>query len=391
MDRKKDATLAFCLYRYFPHGGLQRDMLRIALACQQRGYRIAVYTTAWEGNVPPGFELHRHRPAGLTNHGRMRRYHAWVAPELDRHQYACVVGFNKMPGLDVYFAADSCFEQRARQKSRWFRMTGRYRLYAGFEKAVFDPTSSTEVLLIAEPQKKAFQQCYGTPDARLHLLPPWIAPDRKRVEDRPQVRQAVREALSVAPEDLLLLQVSSGFQTKGLDRTLLAMASLPDAWRRRTKLAVAGQNSSRRCHRLAQRLGLADRVVFLGARDDVMELMAGADLLVHPARNEAAGVVLIEALVSGLPVICTGLCGHAGHIRKAQAGVVLAEPFRQIELNHALLDMLAKDRLAFCSAGALACAGDMSVYDMPERAADIIDSAAQPGRQGWTCGRVCDK
>ena len=42
MDRKENATLAFCLYRYFPYGGLQRDMLRIALACRQRGHKIAV-------------------------------------------------------------------------------------------------------------------------------------------------------------------------------------------------------------------------------------------------------------------------------------------------------------------------------------------------------------
>lgn len=376
MDCKEDATLAFCLYRYFPYGGLQRDMLRIALACQQRGYRIAVYTTAWEGDVPPGFELHRHRPAGLTNHGRMRRFHQWLTEQLDRQPVACIVGFNKMPGLDVYFAADSCFEQRARQRHPLFRMTGRYRVYAGFEKAVFDPTSSTQVLLIAEPQKQAFQQCYGTPDARLHLLPPWIAPDRKRIEDRQQVRRAVRDALCVAHNDLLLLQAGSGFQTKGLDRTLLAMASLPDTWRHRTKLAVAGDDSSRRCRRLAHRLGLGDHVMFLGARDDVMELMAGADLLVHPARNEAAGVVLIEALVSGLPIICSGLCGHAGHVRRAQAGVVLAEPFQQTELNRALFDTLAEDRLAFCSAHALACTRDMHVYDMPERAADVIESLA---------------
>ncbi|HQA92281.1 MAG TPA: glycosyltransferase family 4 protein [Sedimentisphaerales bacterium] len=376
MDRKENATLAFCLYRYFPYGGLQRDMLRIALACRQRGHKIAVYTTAWEGEVPEGFELHVHRPAGLTNHGRMRRYHAWLTRELTQRPPACVVGFNKMPGLDVYFAADSCFEQRAEQEPRWLRLTGRYRVYAAFERAVFDPASSTEVLLIAEPQKDAFQRCYRTPDARLHLLPPWIAPDRKRVEDRPQVRQDVRDALGVAPDTLLLLQVASNFQTKGLDRTLMAMASLPETWQPRTKLAIVGQDPSRRCRRLARRLGLADHVTFLGARNNVMELMASADLLVHPARNEAAGVVLIEALVSGLPVVCSGLCGHAGHIRKAQAGIALSEPFQQTELNRVLPDMLGKDRLTSCSTHALAYAADMNVYDMPERAADVIGSIA---------------
>ena len=47
--------LAFCLYKYFPFGGLQRDFLRIALACQARGNAIRVYVLEWEGDIPAGF------------------------------------------------------------------------------------------------------------------------------------------------------------------------------------------------------------------------------------------------------------------------------------------------------------------------------------------------
>ena len=370
-------TLAFCLFKYFPHGGLQRDMQRIALACQRRGYAIAVYTTAWEGELPDGFELHARCPSGWSNHTRMQCYHQWVTDELSRRDAACVVGFNKMPGLNVYFAADSCFEARARARGSLFRLTGRYRTYAALEAAVFSPASSTEILLIAEPQRQAFQQCYGTPDDRLHLLPPWIAPDRRRIEDRPAARQAARESLGVAPGTLLLLQVGSGFKTKGVDRTLRALAALPASQREQTRLAVVGRDRSKAYKHLSHRLGLAETVMFLGERDDVMELMAGADLLIHPARNEAAGVVLIEAMVSGLPVLCSGICGHAGHIRKAQAGLVLSEPFQQTELNRCLLDMVTGGNLPSYAAHAQTYIEGMNVHEMPERAADVIQAVAR--------------
>ena len=49
--------LAFCLYKYFPFGGLQRDFMRIALACQARGHAIRVYTLEWNGEMPTGFEI----------------------------------------------------------------------------------------------------------------------------------------------------------------------------------------------------------------------------------------------------------------------------------------------------------------------------------------------
>jgi len=376
MTNRPQATLAFCLYKYFPYGGLQRDMLRIALACQRRGYAIHIYTTRWIGEAPPGLILHRHNPGGLTNHGRVRRYHAWVAGELAAHRPACVVGFNKMPGLDVYFAADGCYVKAARHKSIWFdRLTGRYGLYARFERAVFSRSSQTEIMLIAETQLGDFEKTYGTPSSRMHLLPPWISPDRVIPENREQTRRAVRAALGCGDEDVLLLQVGSDFRRKGVDRTLLALAALPDAWRSRTRVAVVGDDRPGSYRRLAKRLGLSEAAIFLGARDDVMELMAGADLLLHPARSEPAGVVLIEALVSGLPVLCTGRCGHAGHIRQARAGVVLPNPFDQAELNRCLLDILTGGRLPSYSAGALAYTAEMDLYAMPERAADIIETA----------------
>lgn len=376
-DRVKK-TLAFCLYKYFPHGGLQRDMLSIALACQSRGYAIEVVTTAWEGDIPEGFELHIRPAAGLTNHGKMRRYHAWAAQQLAGRDVACVVGFNKMPGLDVYFAADSCYQEKARQKGSVLdHVTGRYQLYSQFEAAVFSPTSHTEILLIAEPQRAVFQRYYNTPSQRVHLLPPWIAPERTVPEDREATREQVRHDLGTSPDEALLLQVGSGFKTKGLDRSLRALASLPTPVRAKTKLAVAGRDKSKRFERLAHKLGLADRVLFLGPRDDVMALMAAADLLIHPARTEAAGVVLIEALISGLPVLCSAACGHANHIRQSQAGIVLPDPFSQAELDQHLTTTLTAQDLATYAQNARTYANSLDIHNMPSQAADIIESVAQ--------------
>ena len=106
--------LAFCLYKYFPFGGLQRDFLRIALACQQRGHAIRVYALEWRGEVPSGFEVICVPVRALSNARRYAKFTDWVAQDLQVRPADCVVGFNKMPGLDVYFAADPCYEEKAR-------------------------------------------------------------------------------------------------------------------------------------------------------------------------------------------------------------------------------------------------------------------------------------
>ena len=65
--------------------------------------------------------------------------------------------------------------------------------------------------------------------------------------------------------------------------------------------------------------------------------------MVHPAYLESGGIVLMEAIVAGLPVLATGTCGFAPHIARAEAGYVLPEPFQQADLDAKLTEVLFDD------------------------------------------------
>ncbi|SUG30862.1 glucosyltransferase [Salmonella enterica subsp. arizonae] len=66
--------------------------------------------------VPDNFELIRVPVKSRTNHGRNAEYYAWVQHHLRDHPVDRVVGFNKMPGLDVYYAADVCYAEKVAQE-----------------------------------------------------------------------------------------------------------------------------------------------------------------------------------------------------------------------------------------------------------------------------------
>jgi UDP-glucose:(heptosyl)LPS alpha-1,3-glucosyltransferase len=366
--------LAFCLYKYFPHGGLQRDFLRIALACQRRGHTIRVYTLEWRGEVPEGFEVLVVPVKALTNARRYAKFTDWVARDLAQRPVDRVVGFNKMPGLDVYFAADPCYEDKAQTlRNPLYRLSGRYRHFAAYERAVFAPNSRTEILMISQLQQPLFEKHYATPAARFHLLPPGIARDRRAPANADEIRAGFRAEFGLAESDRLLVQIGSGFKTKGLDRSLAAFAALPDELRQRTRLIAIGADEPSAFKRLAASLGLADRVDILQGRDDIPRFLLGADLLIHPAYNENTGTVLLEAVVAGLPVLTTAVCGYAHYIDEAQAGLVLPEPFAQPALNEALATMLVDDAARRqWQANGLAFAATADIYDNAEVAADVI-------------------
>lgn len=168
--------------------------------------------------------------------------------------------------------------------------------------------------------------------------------------------------------------VGSGFKTKGVDRSISALANLPDNMREKTRLLVVGQDKADQFVRQAESLGVQDRVVFLSGRSDVPRFLLAADVLLHPARHENTGTVLLEALVAGLPVLCTGVCGYSSYIAESESGCVTAQEFSQLEFDNYLLAMLSDDELRKTfSANALGYAKTADLYSMPERAADIIE------------------
>ncbi|MGS8556559.1 glycosyltransferase family 1 protein, partial [Salmonella enterica subsp. enterica serovar Soahanina] len=79
---------------------------------------------------------------------------------------------------------------------------------------------------------------YGTQAQRFHLLPPGIARDRRAPPNAAQIRAQFRDEFGLAEDDLLLVQIGSGFKTKGVDRSLKAVAALPSALKKRARLFV---------------------------------------------------------------------------------------------------------------------------------------------------------
>ncbi len=364
--------LAFVLFKYFPYGGLQRDMCRIAQACRSWGHRIHVYCLSWEGPVPDGFLVHQAEIKRLTNHARYRAFQQALAHRFADEGIDCVIGFNRMPGLDIYYAADSCFKEKLSHRSKLLQLSPRYRHFLEFEEAVFGPGSKTHALLISPTQQADFQRHYNTAPERLHLLPPGIARDRMAPPNAAGIRQAFRQEFGVAEDQRLLLAIGSGFKTKGLDRTLRAISALPEGQRSRTRLLAMGSDNPAPFIRMAKRLGLAQQFEIISGRDDVPRFLQGGDLLIHPAYHENTGTVLLEALVAGLPVLTTASCGYACHVEQSGGGRVVPAPFEQAQLNQYLTEMLDSPQREQWRKSGIQYGQTEDLYSMPELAASLI-------------------
>ncbi len=372
---------AFCLYKHFPYSGLSLDMLRIASECAQRGHKATVFTGSWEGEVPDGIEVVLIKHFGFTNHTRAQSFHRKLRSLLRNECYDVVVGFNKIPGMDIYYCGDYCYVGRSYLRHSFFyRFTPRFLYYSSFERGVFDASSETNILSLSNREKLIYQQHYLTQDSRFLCLPPTLEKARwGNLEDLAD-RETLRASLGIKKDENLVLLIGSGFATKGLDRAIIAISSLPMELLSKTKLFVVGQDKIDPFQRQAKRQNVSEHVHFLGGRKDIPALMKAGDMLLHPAYAETTGGVLLEAIVSGLPVLATPVCGYAPHIKIAQAGHVLRKRFSQEELNVKLHEMLLSEEKAVWRENGLSYGKNPSLYVMPQRAVDFIEQTSAQRR-----------
>jgi len=336
---------AFVIFKYFPFGGVQRDMLRIAQDCAALGHQVDIYTGQWRGEKPQhaAIKVKQLTYSGWLNHQRHNSLIQQIQQCLSQQKYDLVLGFNRMPNLDAYFVADPCYAERMACKPyTWLnKLSGRYHFFRGCEEAVFGGTGAGLIFLLSERDRAIFQNWYDTANSRFSLLTPHLPYALFEGKKKTEVAKQVRQNLGLPEDAKLVLTVGSAYYRKGVDRMLLAMASLPQALRQRTWLLAVGEyESSNQFKKDAQQLKVEDCCLALGGRDDVADLMLAADVFAHPARSELAGIVIIEAILAETPTLVTGVCGYANHVQYSNCGIVLPEPFQQDTFNKSLVSIL---------------------------------------------------
>jgi glycosyltransferase involved in cell wall biosynthesis len=136
-----------------------------------------------------------------------------------------------------------------------------------------------------------------------------------------EARQAIRQRLG-ATDQFVLLIVANLIAEKGVDVALRALPQFPEDV---TLWVVGCGGEAESLQALGRELGVAGRVRFLGPQQYVEPFMQGADCLVCPSRwAEAAGLVNVEALASGLPVVASRIGGIPEYVEDGRTGLLFA-------------------------------------------------------------------
>lgn len=239
--------------------------------------------------------------------------------------------------------------QRAEERELDVRISSERRLMQGADRVVATtPLDRQQMLDLygADPEKIEIISC----GVDLSLF-------------RPIPRLEARREVGLAPESRVILFVGRIEPLKGLDTLLRAVSIVANRnpeWRDDLRLVVVGGEAEgvadpsnaemRRARRLRAELGLAEQVAFVGAQsqETLPYFYSAADVLAMPSHYESFGLVALEAMASGIPVIASNVGGLSYTVQHGKTGLLV--PPRDPDclaaaLEHALANPGLRTRL----------------------------------------------
>src|SRR5262249_23576112 len=220
------------------------------------------------------------------------------------------IGFDRTWGQDVLYpqgglhaasAAHNLLKYPGRA-SRFFAVVGKWLdpaawSFARLERKQYLGRTRPLVVVNSRMVQRHFEEFYGIPPEPIRGVRSAIDPGRFVAEDRPRRRPDERRRWGVSPEETVGLFVAMNYRLKGLAQLLDAFALVPQG--KPSRLVVVGHPKFGRYQQQARRLGIADRVLFLGHRGDPKDCYFAADYLVHPTFYDPCSLVVLEALACG--------------------------------------------------------------------------------------------
>lgn len=189
----------------------------------------------------------------------------------------------------------------------------------------------TELVCVGEPMARFYASAAHVPLDAIRVIENGVDLSRFGAEGR-------RDASGQQPVLIMVGRLDSIKRHDLLLETLARSPNLPP-WR----LEIVGDGPEREALlSLCGRLNLAQRVEFLGQRDDVPDLLANADVFLLISDSEGMSLSLIEALASGLPSIATKAGNNSELVRDGWNGCLI-DPGSSVQLEGAL-EKLLEDR-----------------------------------------------
>jgi UDP-glucose:(heptosyl)LPS alpha-1,3-glucosyltransferase len=326
-------------------GGTERDLIVTADILTRAGHQLSIYADDLRGN----FAQWRPRRVSAPPLGRALRllWFARRAPRVARSEGAEVVlSFARVIDADILRSGGAAHSSYMRAARRWLspggaialRLSPYHRVQVAVEKRGFSSPNLKRAIAVSDLVRTDLVETFALTPRKAVTLHNGVDLDRFRPSPDRTLRSQVRDGWEIPSDAPVVLFIGNGFARKGLRFLIEAWPALDP----RAHLIAAGTDRALASYRrLAMRLGVGNRVRFLGPQRQIERLFAAADALALPSLFEPFGNVVMEAMAAGLPVLCSSACGASEALPPDFRPFVVNDPANVSELAARMAALLS--------------------------------------------------
>lgn len=383
--------IALCHTSVLPRrGGCETYIASLARRLVHDGHAVRLYALEWDADALPGrLACHKVDLPALPRFLRPWWFSRACRELLAKEPHDVSLGFDKIAGVDVYYPQGGMYDASValslgKHRSPLLRgflrslkwLEPAHLSYRALEAAQYRRKDAV-VVAISDMVRRHLEEHRVDP-GRIVRVP--IAPPRERLADDDRVgrRERFRQRWQLPDSRVVALFVSMNHRLKGLDPLLHALARCRDV---ALDLVVAGAPETGGFTRLVRKLGLGERVRFIGYHADMRDVYFAADLLVHPTFYDPCSNVVMEALACGLPVLTSRHNGAGELLRVTGAdgecaeGYVIPDPHDHGTLAARLRALAEPGRRARCAEAAVQTAAGWTFEHHYQALMDVMQAA----------------
>ena len=199
-----------------------------------------------------------------------------------------------------------------------------YRRLAAFvEGLIFGHNSSKALIAVSQSMKREFIRHYDNAAESIVVIPNGVDLKMFNPANQSLYRDSLRQKHGISRSEPVLMFAGGDWERKGVPYIVEALSLLT---RSDVKLFIVGSGDEKLYKQLAKPKRLGERIIFVSHSSKLWEYYAASDVFVFPTIYEPFGLVIVEAMASGLPVITSRVAGAADIIIDGVNGLLLREP-----------------------------------------------------------------
>lgn len=320
--KKEPLRIAVLVKRFVMTGGAERYAVEITQRLVRRGFIVDLYCCEWDPDLVGGIHSIKKVPDRwrFSSVGMALAF-AWDTWQMLKGQNYDVIHSHERGFVQNILTVHTFTWKNGTKRfpplKRLFRfwVTPRHHLYSWLENKQM---KTPWLVAVSSVTQKDIEENY--PNAtKAEVITPGVDAEFFTPEYVRKHRDELRREARLADDVFVVLFIGNEFRRKGLDDLIPALSE-------KMVLLVAGRGERMNHYRnLVRKSGVDAQVRFLGATSDVQSLYAMADVVVLPSRREAFGMVVMEAMACGLPVIVSSHAGASACVRHGENGFIFSE------------------------------------------------------------------